>query len=147
MIKVVLDTNVLISALLKEGSAPATIVSLLRRGQFLLCLSKDILEEYKEVLNRKRFSEVKKRKEKAIAELFARIEKDAIWVSLREPTDVPVKDPDDVKFVLTALDARADYLVTGNSKHFPLKRFRNTRVVTPGEFIEHIAKSILVSRA
>ncbi|HME44723.1 MAG TPA: putative toxin-antitoxin system toxin component, PIN family, partial [Syntrophorhabdales bacterium] len=144
MIKVVLDTNVLISALLKEGSAPAMIVSLLRKKQFLLCLSQEILEEYKAVLQRKRFSGLRKRKEKEIAGLFAQIESEALWVTPKAPSEAAVADPDDAKFVQSALDARADFLVTGNTKHFLLKKFQNTRVVTPREFVEHIVRVMLV---
>jgi uncharacterized protein len=146
MIKVVLDTNVLISALLKEGSPPAMIVSLLRKKQFLLCLTQEIIEEYKAVLERKRFSDLRKRKAKEIAELFAQIEREAFWVTPKMAGDVTVRDPDDAKFVQTALDARADFLVTGNTKHFPLKKFRNTQVVTPREFMEHMVKFVLTSR-
>ena len=60
MIKVVLDTNVLISALLKEGNAPAMILSLLRKKQFLLCLTQEVVEEYKAVLERRKFSDLRK---------------------------------------------------------------------------------------
>jgi putative PIN family toxin of toxin-antitoxin system len=147
MIKVVLDTNVLISALLKEGSTPAMIVSLLGKKQFLLCLSQEILEEYKAVLERNRFSDLRKRKEKEIAELFAQIEREALWVTPKASGETAVADPDDAKFVQSARDARADFLVTGNTKHFLLKKFRNTRVVTPREFVEHIVKSMLVPGA
>jgi len=146
MIKVVLDTNVLISALLKEGSAPAMIVSLLRKKQVLLCLSQEILEEYKAVLERKRFSDLRKRKKKEIAELFAQIEREALWVTPKAPSEVIVKDPDDAKFVQSALDARADFLVTGNIKHFPLTKFQNTHVVTPREFADYIVKFVPVPR-
>ena len=131
MIKVVLDTNVLISALLKEGSPPAMIVSLLRKKQFLLCLTQEIIEEYKAVLERKRFSDLRKRKAKEIAELFAQVEREAVWATPKVQSEVTVGDPDDAKFVQSALDAPADFLVTGNTKHFPLKKFQNTHVVTP----------------
>jgi uncharacterized protein len=147
MIKVVLDTNVLISALLKEGSAPAMIVSLLRKKQFLLCLSQAILDEYKAVLERKKFGDLRKRKRKEIAELFAQIEREALWVTPKAASEAAVADPDDAKFVQSALGAQADFLVTGNTKHFLSNKFQNTRVVTPREFVEHIVRFMLVTGA
>jgi uncharacterized protein len=147
MIKVVLDTNVLISALLKEGSPPAMILSLLRKKQFLLCLSQEILGKYKAVLERKRFSDLRKRKEREITELFAQMEREALWVTPKVTGTAAVADPDDAKFVLSALDAQADFLVTGNTRHFFFKRFQNTRVVTPRQFVEHVVKIVLLSRA
>jgi uncharacterized protein len=147
MIKVVLDTNVLVSALLKEGSAPAMIISLLRKKQFLLCLSQEIIEEYKAVLERKKFSNLRKRKQREIAELFAQIEREALWVTPKAPGEAAVADPDDAKFVQSALDARADFLVTGNTKHFLLKKLENTRVVTLKEYMEHIVQFIPVPGA
>ena len=56
-----------------------------------------------------------------------------------------MKDPDDAKFVQSAVDAGADFLVAGNSKHFPVKKFQRTSVVTPREFMEHIVKFVLTS--
>ena len=110
-------------------------------------MSQEILEEYKAVLERNRFSDLRKRKEKEIAELFAQIEREALWVTPKASGETAVADPDDAKFVQSARDARADFLVTGNTKHFLLKKFRNTRVVTPREFVKHIVKSMLVPGA
>ena len=95
------------------------IVALLRKKQFLLCLSQEIIEEYKAVLVRKKFRDLRKRKEKEIAELFSQIEREAPWDTPTAAGDVTARDPDDAKFVESALDARADFLVTGNIKHFP----------------------------
>ena len=62
MIKVVLDTNVLISALLKEGSAPAMILSLLRKKQFLLCLTQEVVKEIQSRFREKKVQRLKEDK-------------------------------------------------------------------------------------
>lgn len=59
MLKVVIDTNVLVSALLKDNSPPAFILALLRKRKMSLCLSKAIFEEYRAVMNREKFQHIR----------------------------------------------------------------------------------------
>ncbi|MBI5607038.1 MAG: PIN domain-containing protein [Deltaproteobacteria bacterium] len=51
-------------------------------------------------------------------------------------------DPDDNAFLECALESKADFLITGNIHHFPEKKFRNTSIVPPAEFVSHAAKLI-----
>ncbi len=53
-------------------------------------------------------------------------------------------DPDDNKFLECASEAKAEFLITGNTKHFPFKEFKETRVVSPAEFVAMIAKRLPV---
>ena len=55
-----MDTNVLVSALLKENSLPAFILALIRKRKIRLCFSKEIFEEYEEVLQREKFHQIKR---------------------------------------------------------------------------------------
>ncbi len=132
MLKVVLDTNVLVSALLKDRGLPAFILALVRRKRVVLCLSEDILEEYEEVLKRERFRAIR---DEALS-MIAALRKEASWIKPKIRFDDIAGDPDDNKFLDCAYSAQADYLITGNTKHFPIKEFHRTRIVNPREFIE-----------
>ncbi len=140
MIKVVVDTNVVISALLKANSIPALIVSLILQKQLRLCLSDDIFTEYRDVLDRYKFKDLD---QSSVMELLNQLKKQALWVMPQVPVDVIKRDPSDNKFLECALESKADYLVTGNTEHFPFEKFHKTRIVTPRELINFITKIII----
>ena len=77
MLKVVIDTNVLVSALLKPDSVPELILSLILEGEMVLCLSEPIATEYEEVLKREKFKKLDPKKVKA---LLSRLQSQARWV-------------------------------------------------------------------
>lgn len=139
MFKVVLDTNVLVSALLKNRSLPAFILALVRRKQVALCLSKEIFAEYEGVLNRDKFGLIRKE----VGQLLVNLKKEALWVVPKERIDTIVQDPEDNKFIECACEAGADYLITGNTRHFPFKKFRTIKIVSPREFIEVTLTTII----
>ena len=137
MLKVVLDTNVLVSALLKPDSVPELVISLILENQLLLCLSESIATEYEEVLEREKFKKLNRKKVKA---LISRLKSEAHWVNPVVRLNV-AHDPEDNKFLECAQEAGADFLITGNTKHFPPKRFQKTLIVSPAEFLSLIAKA------
>jgi putative PIN family toxin of toxin-antitoxin system len=139
MIKIVLDTNVVVSALLKADSTPELIVSMIREKQMLLCLSKGIFEEYSEVLSRDKFKGLNRKK---VRELLSELKKDAIWVDPHTSVDVVKADPTDNKFLECALKARADFLITGNTRHFSFNKFHGIRITTPSDFLHIVAKML-----
>lgn len=135
MIQVVLDTNVLISALLHPEGLPAKSLLVAIGGTAArLCVSGPVYSEYEEVIRRPRF----RRSETEIANTLRAIREAGIWV---KPT-IRVQacaDLDDNIFLECAQAADAHYLVTGNVKHFPAK-WGETFVVTPHEFLDAIAE-------
>ena len=141
MLKIVIDTNVLVSALLKDRSLPAFILALIRRRQVVLCLSKEIFAEYEGVLNRDKFGLIRKE----VGQLLANLKKEALWFVPKERIDMILQDPEDNKFLECAYEAEADFLITGNTKHFPFKKFRGIEVVSPREFIEGTLKAIITT--
>lgn len=141
MLKAVIDTNVLVSALLKNNSLPSFILALLRRKMITLCLSKDIFEEYRAVLDREKFHSIKKE----AAPLLSSLKKGAIWVEPKTRITEITNDPADNKFLECAAEAKADFLITGNSRHFPFRSYCNTRIVSPKVFIESTLKFIIKS--
>lgn len=128
----VIDTNVVVSAMLKADSMPALVLKEVLVGNICLLLNQEILDEYLEVLSRKKFHF----SVETVINLVQEIKKRAIFIDTM-PTDESLPDPDDVVFYEIVMEARKEtdaYLVTGNIKHFPEKPY----VVTPKEMIDII---------
>jgi uncharacterized protein len=134
MIRVVLDTNVIVSALLQPLGPPAAVFMLVAGGAVRLCVSGKVYAEYEEVLRRPRLA----RDEEVITSTLQMVREKGFWVKPTE-TIKACSDPDDDIFLECAHAARADYLVTGNLKHFP-QSFGNTLIVTPRRLQEFLTK-------
>ena len=133
--RVVLDTNVLISALAFPGSKPDQILSRIRRGEIDLFISSFILSELDRVL-REKFRLTKK-------EAQDRVNAVSSIAHLVEPTEriqvVTAKD-DDNRILECAIEAQADFLVTGDKEQLlPLGSLRDTRIISPSEFVNLLA--------
>ena len=130
MIRVVIDTNILVSALLQPLGLPAQVFVLALGGSIQLCVSGDVYAEYEEVISRPRFQ----RDQETIAGALRAVREQGFWV---KPTETvrACADPDDDIFLECAKAARADYLVTGNVRHFP-EVWESTRIVTARRLIE-----------
>lgn len=129
--RIVLDTNVLVSGLLSPFGAPGEIVRMVSSGAVTLCVDARILSEYEEVLARPRFAF----DPDAVAALLDYIAVSGETVA-SGPLTVRLSDPDDEPFLETALAGEADCLVTGNLGHFPHEALTGALVLTPAEFIE-----------
>lgn len=129
MIKAVLDTNVLVSAHLDPQGPPGLVLDLAFAGFFRLFVSESLLQEYSSLLMRPYFGIAPK----ALAKSIRTIKRFATLVYPRR-TLLVTSDPDDNKVVACALEARADFIVTGNVRHFPPK-FQDIRVVAPKTFL------------
>ena len=129
--KVVLDTNVLVSGLLSPFGACGEIVRMLTTGSLILCVDARILLEYDEVLRRRKFGITFSR----VDTLIEYIEH-AAEVHATVPLDNPLPDKDDNPFLEVALSSAASYLVTGNLKHFPQTRRSGVAVVSPKAFLD-----------
>ena len=135
---VVIDTNVLVSALItrNENSPTVQILHFLANGNIVPVYSDEIVKEYNEVLRRDKF----KLPETIIINLLKDIMDNGLKVTdLAEVNEVK-PDPKDVVFYAVTLSAQDKdaFLVTGNGKHFPEKPF----VVTPSELVEILKKEI-----
>lgn len=117
--RIVLDTNVLVSALLKPGSAPARLVEeflLDTAGQTLSVLvDARILDEYREVLAREKFGF----EPALVDDLLAAIEAVAIFIEDPLPVGAAGTPADDRPFLEVAVAGEAKVIVTGNKRHFP----------------------------
>lgn len=128
--KIVLDTNVLVSGLLKMHSNAGKIVRMVAGGSLQLLFDARIINEYREVLNRPKFAFNKKMVEAFIFQ----IESEGILVSAK-PLIWNLPDPDDEAFLEVALTSSDTVIVTGNSKHSPPKLCKPIKVLTPVEFV------------
>jgi putative PIN family toxin of toxin-antitoxin system len=131
VVKVVLDTNILVSSLLTAGP-PAIIVDLASDGTVIPFYSNPILQEYWDVLSRKKFSFAPAQ----VTRLINDIVKTGIAVEGTQLNKNSKVDDDDRIFYDAAVEAAA-YLITGNIRHFPRESF----IVTPAQFLAIIAGS------
>jgi putative PIN family toxin of toxin-antitoxin system len=136
-LRLVIDTNVLISAALKPAGMQRTVLLLATTKPARLYVSRPILEEYSDVLAR---PELRVRKGLRM-QLLQLLKNRSYTVSPTVRLDV-TGDPDDNMFLECADAARADYLITGNQKHFP-RFWKNTKIVTSREFVSLAAPHLL----
>ena len=129
----VIDTNVLISALLskKEDSATIKVLDAVFEGKIIPLYHQDILAEYDEVLHREKFH----LQEKVIQTVLEAVRQYGVEV-FPQPTGAVLIDMDDLVFYEVAMEKREDnaYLVTGNQKHYPFRDY----IVTPAEMMQII---------
>src|SRR5258707_7287067 len=109
MLRVVLDTNVVVSGLLRQKGAPAAILDAATSKLFRCYVSQSLLDEYREVLARDYLGLDQQRTARFIGEIRER----AIFVAPRKKITI-ARDPDDDRVIECALEARADFIVTGN---------------------------------
>ena len=129
--RIVLDTNVLVSALLSPFGPPAEILRLVTTGMVQVCHDCRILGEYRQVLLRPAFPF----RPLQVESLLDQIESDGEPVTAFALSD-RLPDPDDEAFLEVALSGEARYLVTGNLKHYPERSRQGVAVVSPREFLK-----------
>ena len=136
-LRLVIDTNVLISAALKSDGLQRTTLLLAITRPARLYVSEPIVEEYAEVLSRPELA-IRRGLQLQLLQL---IKNHGHLVSLSRHIDV-TSDPDDNLFIECADAARADFLITGNRKHFPAF-WKNTKIITPREFVNLVSPHIV----
>lgn len=130
----VIDTNVIVSSMLKRNSIPGQIVQSVTEGIIVPILNNEIIEEYEEVLTRNKFN----LNNKDIDDLLVSIKKSAIFLDRTQTLEDFIDEEDIVFFeiVMSARNTMDAYLITGNIKHYPVRSY----VVTPREMIEIIER-------
>jgi len=131
--KVVLDTNVIVSALLSKDGAPARILLAVGERKILNYISEEILYEVKEVLSRQKITE---RTTDSGREGFVdMLDAISVHISPKRRLNVLTEDPADNKILECAVEADADYIITGDQHLLRLGRYKNVKIVNPSEFI------------
>ncbi len=132
----VIDTNVLVSAMLKWNSVPGNIMEFAFGGIITPIVNDDIIEEYETVLSRPKFHLTKD----IINDVIDTIKNCGIYIN-GETIDIDLPDPKDRVFYEVVMEERKSenaYLVTGNIKHFPIKPY----IVTPRQMLDIILSAL-----
>lgn len=137
-LRLVIDTNILVSAALKPDGLQRTVLVLALTKPARLYVTESILAEYQEVLLRRELK-IRKGLQQQLLQL---IKNRAQLVNPGRALQV-AKDRDDDKFLECADAARADYLITGNPRHFP-EFWKSTKVITSREFIGIVAPHFML---
>jgi len=135
-LRLVVDTNIVVSAALKPDGLQRTVLLLAITKPARLYISKEIFTEYREVLARPELR-IRKGLQRQLLDLLA---KRAHFVTPAWTLQA-TGDPQDNMFLECADAARADYLVTGNVRHFP-KFWKKTKVITSREFLSLVAPHV-----
>ena len=131
--RVVLDTNVLVSGLLSAAGPPGWIVEAVLAGELEPAFDGAIRQEYEEVLRRPDFQFAPAH----IDDILAALDQFAFVVAAAAPWPIPLPDRDDEPFLAVAR-ACASVLVTGNLRHFPLRARGGVTVLSPREFVDRL---------
>lgn len=125
----VLDTNVLISAILGASrmSIPTKVLKAVTEEKLVPLYNDEIIDEYREVLLRKKFNF----DPELIETVLNTIVTDGIYIDRTKSIEEIFPDPNDIVFYEVSLSKEGSYLVTGNIKHFPQKSF----IITPAEMV------------
>lgn len=135
-IKVVLDTNVLISAFLWQGTVKEIFI-LAKEGRIIICATEETIAEFQKVLGYEKFiptlKRISKTPEEIIDEFFEVVE---FFPSIHFPSPIVKDDPDDDKFLACALSASAQFIVSGDHHLTDLKTFNDIPILTPAQFLK-----------
>ena len=130
MIKVVLDTNVFVSSFF--GGNPRKVITLWKIGEVTLCLSKPIIDEYVEMLQR-----LGLQNESELSELLGIFARGlhVVFAAKTPELHVVEDDPDDNKFIECAVALKADFIISGDKALTEIQDYMGIKIINPKEFI------------
>lgn len=129
MQKVVIDTNVIVSALIQRSYPNQIINEFFIENRFQLCISDDLMAEYFEVLSRPKFSKFQ--------DFYIRAETILVEIETKSKKFFPtvkidlIPDHNDNKILELAHECEADFIITGNTNDFTFSSYKGTKIVTP----------------
>jgi putative PIN family toxin of toxin-antitoxin system len=125
--KIVLDTNIIVSAFLNPKGIPGEIISLILTKKITICYDNKIFSEYMEILKKSKFNF-----DNILVDEFLDFIKENGEYIIAEPQKIKFADEDDKMFYDVYKSSDANYIITGNKKHFPKEK----NIITPREYIE-----------
>ena len=131
--KILLDTNILISASISKGKPRALLIKGIG-NEFIIVASKQLMKELKKVLTRPKFN----LSQSEITKFLSTIKRTVKLVKIKSDFNVIKNDPDDNMVINTAYDAKANYIVTGDPDLLDLKEFRGIKIVTVNEMLNKL---------
>lgn len=135
--KLVVDTNILVSAFLWQGT-PGRLVEMAGEKECFLFTSRVLLDELADVLQRKKLAKQVQATGLSAAQLLRHYQKLATTVTARRLAQQVSRDPDDDAVLACALAARAELIVSGDADLLVLKQFQGMRIVTPAQAVKLI---------
>jgi len=130
MIKVVIDTNVFMSSFF--GGNPKKTIDLWKKGEIKLCLSREIVDEYVEVLKRLGLQNESELQE--LLNIFSEGH-NIIFSALTPSLKIIEQDPDDNMFIECAVALKCSYIISGDNHLKSLKNYMGIKIVNPKEFL------------
>jgi len=141
MIKIVLDANIFVSAVIKSPSNPARILELVKEREVILISSNEILSEIRTALLYPRLQKLHRRTTEEIEKFL----ENTARISLIVPGKIKIQeikdDPADNKYLSVALEGKADFIVSGDRHLKDLKIFHGIRIVDPSTFLVLLRKA------
>ncbi len=131
--RIVLDTNVLISGLFWPSGPPRTLLEKWLVGKVSVLASQEIIDEYRAVVRR-----LSQKRSMDVTRLLERLLMLVDYVMVSPLPAQICDDPDDDKFIAAAVAGRVKYIVTGDRALLRVKRFRRTEIVTPSTFLNSL---------
>lgn len=138
MQNVIIDTNVVVSALIQRSYPHTIIYELFVDEKFVMCVSEELLSEYYEVLSRPKFAR--------FPDFFSKAERLLADIEMKARKFVPhttidfISDQDDNMILELAEECQADFIITSNTNDFTFSHFKSTRIVSPKEYWENYAR-------
>lgn len=139
MLRVVIDTNVIVSGILSRKGAPAELINVWRERRFLLLSSSDIVNEVRAVMQYPRIRHKYHLGDDDIEQTMTLLEHDALLVAgdSNVAGNVP-DDPQDEMFLACALDGQADVIVSGDHHLLDLGVFKDIPIITARQFLDRL---------
>ena len=139
MTRIVIDTNILVSAILTPKGNPAKILKLVLEGKLNLIISPAILEETQQVLRYPRLAKLmikNKITKKEVYDFLGKMSKVAVITPDKLEIDAIPDDPADNKILACGLEGEADYIISGDHHLTDLKIFQGIKIVNPATFLK-----------
>lgn len=136
MLNVVIDTNVFIRAILVPSGVPAQIIEKWSQARFWLITSKSIIREIRDVFFYDRIRKRCPKSDEEINQFIDRIQQAGVETPEQLNLKIISDDPTDDKFIIAAVEGRADYIVSGDQHLLQLGAYNEIKIVSPKEFME-----------
>jgi len=140
MVKVVLDTNIIISGIISSKSYLRKILNLWHNKKISLVLTKGIIKEILQVLKRPKIKGKYQLSDKKIYKIKKSLTKDSIIVSPKKQIRIVIEYPDDDKFISCAIASKAKYIISGDKHLLDLKKYKNIKIVNAKDFLTYYGK-------
>ena len=135
MHKIVLDANILISAIISNGYPYRILHNLAATERMKICLSEPILNGYTEVVLRTKFAQYKDFKQNALF-IITNIKR----VGKLYNPNIHLKIITDNKFLELAIFSKANFLITGNTNQFTISEYNGVKIISPKDYIKNYWK-------